>query len=82
MRKFRRPEKEIADVKPPEKKPSWLERIRERKRQRYVNTQLGGINMPKYQPCPLCGRGSKRREKTLGGANYHCPSHGIFFVRA
>jgi len=38
-------------------------------------------NMPKYQPCPICDRGSKRESKTLGGARYDCSIHGIFFVR-
>jgi len=39
-------------------------------------------NMPKYQPCPK-GHGFKRRkEKTLGGASYHCNICGSdFFVR-
>lgn len=39
-------------------------------------------NMPKYQPCPECGKPSKRVSKTLGGANYRCPTDGEFFVRA
>ncbi len=46
----------------------------------------GGSNafpdMPKHQPCPRCQKQSKRESKTLGGANYVCPSHGKFFVRA
>ena len=38
-------------------------------------------NMPKWQPCPECNRGSRRASKTLGGARYNCSIHGIFFVR-
>jgi len=40
-----------------------------------------GPNMPKYQPCAACTRGSKRVSKTIGGANYRCRYHGEFFVR-
>jgi hypothetical protein len=49
-----------------------------------VDTRQGGPNMPRYQPCSRCHRGSKRVEKTAGGANYRCPNpeHGKFFVRA
>lgn len=49
-----------------------------------VSTKRGGLNMPKYQPCPLCRHRSKRLEKTLGGAHYHCPNpdHSNFLVRA
>ena len=66
-----------------EKRKTRLERIRERFPSfRFISTSLGGLNMPKRQPCPVCGKGSKRREKTMGGANYHCPRHGLFFVRA
>ena len=39
-------------------------------------------NMPKYQPCPQCRKGSKRDSKTLGDANYVCRRHGEFFVKA
>jgi len=39
-------------------------------------------DMPKYQPCPRCGKNSKRDNKTMGGANYLCPNHGVFFVKA
>lgn len=38
-------------------------------------------NMPMYQPCPRCHKGSKRQGKTRGGANYFCPTYGEFFVR-
>lgn len=58
----------------------WLERHSAKK---LISTGRGGPNMPKYQPCPLCHHRSKRLEKTLGGARYHCPNpdHGNFFVR-
>ena len=39
-------------------------------------------DMPKYQPCPQCGKQSRRDSKTLGGANYVCRRHGKFFVKA
>jgi len=39
-------------------------------------------DMPNHQPCPQCQKRSKRESKTLGGANYLCPKHGIFFMRA
>ena len=72
------PKKEL----PPPKK-TWLDRIQEKfPTFRYVSTQRGGLNMPKRRPCPVCGKWSKRRNKTLGGADYHCPSHGLFFVSA
>jgi hypothetical protein len=38
------------------------------------------VKMPRYQPCPECKKGSRRVRKALGGANYHCPNHGDFFV--
>ena len=38
-------------------------------------------DMPKHQLCPQCQKWSKRESKTLGGANYVCPTHGKFFVR-
>ena len=41
----------------------------------------GLLNRPKRQRCPVCGKWSKREEKTMGGANYRCPKHGLFFVR-
>ena len=39
------------------------------------------LPMPKHQRCPMCRKWSNRVSKTLGGANYHCPNHGDFFVR-
>ncbi len=38
--------------------------------------------MPKRQPCPNCRKNCERVAKTMGGANYRCPNHGSFFVRA
>ena len=38
-------------------------------------------NAPKYQPCPQCHKQSKREEKLMGGANYRCIKHGVFFVK-
>lgn len=40
----------------------------------------GGRDMPRYQPCPQCGKGSKRQVKTLTGAKYRCINHGEFLV--
>ena len=49
---------------------------------RLVKTSRGGLNMPRHQPCPQCGAGAKRQEKTLGGARYWCRRCGVgFFVR-
>jgi len=40
--------------------------------------------MPGRQPCPYlnCGKGSKRDRKTLAGAYYQCPNHGMFLVKS
>ena len=40
------------------------------------------VNMPKVQYCPDCNANSKRTSRTVNGANYHCRTHGDFFVRA
>jgi len=48
---------------------------------RPVDTHQGGPNMPRHQHCK-CGRWSKRKRKTAGGAYYKCRIHGDFFVRA
>lgn len=45
-----------------------------------VNTSRGGPDMPKYQSCPQCHSGSKRRDKTITGAFYGCRNHGRFLV--
>lgn len=46
------------------------------------NPSRGGLNMPKHQPCPECGRRSKRKDKTIAGADYWCHNcSGGFFVR-
>ena len=39
------------------------------------------MDMPKYQKCPKCHKDSKREYKTMGGANYRCPTHGPFFIK-
>ena len=49
--------------------------------ERFIRTSRGGLNMPKYQPCPECHATSRRESKTLGGANYHCRTHRQFFVK-
>lgn len=49
-----------------------------------VDTRQGGPSMPKVQPCPSCGRRSKRVQKVecpIEGAYYRCSKHGKFFVR-
>ena len=39
-------------------------------------------NMPRYQRCPQCHSNAKRKEKTLGGANYTCHKCRLqFFVK-
>jgi hypothetical protein len=40
------------------------------------------VNMPKRQPCPTHGGNCKRVNRTVGGAIYHCPRCGNFFVQA
>lgn len=58
--------------------------LRPKRLVRAVRTGRGGPNMPKYQPCPQCHGGAKRREK-MGelGANYFCCRHQVsFLVRA
>lgn len=48
---------------------------------RMLDTNRGGINMPKRQPCPVCHSWGRRTDKLVGGANYRCSKHGEFFVR-
>ena len=57
-------------------------RPKEKKLVRRRSTALGGPNMPKYQPCPDCGKWAKRVSKTMNGANYQHGNHQSFFVRA
>lgn len=69
---FRRSKKE----KPAERKPRrWWEFPF-----RLTDTSRGGLNMPKYQPCPKCRAGAKRRFKTDFGANYSCRCGNSFAV--
>ena len=49
-----------------------IKKKRDRLVGRGVDTRHGGPNMPKYQPCDICGRGAKRVLKTSTGAKYHC----------
>jgi len=62
---------------PQEVKPA----LQEKRLARLVRTSRGGPNMPKYQPCPRCRGGAKRREK-LGelGARYFCRRNQVSFV--
>ena len=48
---------------------------------RFVDTNRGGHNMPKYQPCPECTRSSHRDHKIDTGAIYRCGNHGEFLVK-
>jgi len=59
----------------PERKP-----IKEKHQARLIRTSRGGLDMPRYQPCPECGKGSKRQVKTLSGAKYRCINHREFLV--
>lgn len=64
------------------KRKTWLDRFLEKfPGAHLVNTSRGGLNRPKYQPCPQCHAGSKRVEKTMGGARYQCRKHGTFLIR-
>jgi len=75
----------VVEERPAAKPKTWLEKMREKfPHFRFVDTSLGGPNMPKYQPCPspACGVNRKRVSKTEGGANYRCVNHGDFFVRS
>lgn len=70
--------------KPPEKKKvkTWWDRFKEKfPGAKVINTSIGGLNMPGYQPCPECHAGSKRTYKLEIGAYYKCPKHGEFMVR-
>lgn len=49
---------------------------------RLVSPSRGGLNMPKFQPCPQCRGKARRVTKTMGGGNYKCVDHGEFFVKA
>lgn len=48
---------------------------------RPIETSRGGLNAPKYQPCPMCRRGSRRTMKSGSLAYYRCANHGEFPVR-
>lgn len=60
----------------PEKKPRrWWEFLFRR-----VKTSRGGLNMPRYQPCPGHGARAKRQFKTDFGASYLCRCGRSFVV--
>lgn len=73
------------EAKVPTEKPgkTWLDKMRERFATfRFVDTSLGGLNMPKFQPCPE-GHGQKKRDsKAAGGAYYWCNTcqHHFFML--
>ena len=73
----------IISVKPELAEESLEDKplLKEKRLARVVRTSRGGPNMPKYQPCPRCHGGAKRREK-MGelGANYFCRRHQASFV--
>ncbi len=54
---------------------------RKRRPRRFVSPTKEWRDMPKWQPCPTCRHEAKRTAKTLGGAHYHCPTHGTFLVK-
>ena len=39
---------------------------------RVISTDMGGLNMPKKQPCPIHGGQRKRENKSITGAWYYC----------
>lgn len=58
---------------------------RQAKMGRLVEPRMVSHNMPRYQPCPVCNRGSKITEKTEArtgeqGAVYKCNKHAAFLV--
>ncbi len=61
---------------------TWLDKMLKRFHTfRFVDTNRGGHNMPKYQPCPECNRGSRRTIKVDTGAMYKCSNHDEFLVK-
>lgn len=57
--------------------------LKEIPKYRLVDTRSGGPNMPKYQPCSVHRVMGKRKQKTVGGAEYWCRRcHITFFVRS
>ena len=66
---------------PPPEEQRWLSRKLFKRFGRFFDPSRGGLNMPKHQRCPDCSRRSKRKDKTMNGANYWCPGcHQSFFV--
>lgn len=70
----------MQDYRP---KKTWWDKLKAKlPSARWIMTPRGGINMPKYQPCPECGKGSRRNRKVETGAIYSCCNHGEFLVKA
>lgn len=85
LRLLHRPEHEAVPTVLPELDKKLGQKIQRRqdKMGRPIDTRQGGSNMPRYQPCPSCHRGTKRKRKTVGGAHYYCKRcKAGFFVRA
>ena len=59
-----------------------VEEMKKRKPVRLISTRRGGPNMPRFQPCPICHAGAKRKFKAELGANYACRCGKAFFVGA
>gem|GEM_PF-3888603 len=63
--------------------PACRAKARHLKHGQFVTTGRGGPNMPRYQPCPDCGRWVRRQNKTGAGADYYCTKcQAGNFVRA
>jgi len=70
--------KKVAVVGNPKEMARVIATATRPRRSRLIRQSLP--DMPKYQPCPECHKGSKRDRKTLTGAFYKCPNHGEFLV--
>lgn len=71
LRFLRKKEAQRVEYEIP-KEPQRIRREKKEQELRYVRTNRGGLNMPKYQPCPKNHGWKKQRHKTLGGAVYWC----------
>ncbi len=69
---FKRSKEQTAPAREPRKWGEFPSRI--------FSTSLGGPNMPKLQPCPVCRAGAKRQFKTDLGATYLCRCKNRFTV--
>ena len=78
-RLFSRSKKETTpEQTTPERNPHWTGKVPSKYFLR--NSSRGGLNMPRYQPCPKCRGGAKRRFKTDFGASYLCRCGRSFAV--